>query len=365
MQDLTPIPISPKQRWREFRIAYLPIITFGAMIGVTALMWRSYVQPSAIIGEVETIHADIISSLDGTVQELHVDWLQPVTNGQVLAVVAPYDDEQIQSELLATEADLRVMKARMDLDQTRNLDSLARLNADLLTEKLDLELARIRLQYAENEFQRAESLLENRLISRGSGIDRNDFGYDVTVRDRDSLRVEIAAREKTVAGLETALTDLRTFTGGSRNPGEQAIEDAISAHHARIARLQSPLSLVSPIDGFVSKIDYRAGERVPAGIPILIVSKGKSDRILAWVNQPVNLRPQIGDIVEVRRMGMGSVRFEAKIIQVGTQLEPVSPMLRSPTANPERIEIGLPLLVQADAVRELLPGEPVILRVLR
>jgi hypothetical protein len=64
-------------------------------------------------------------------------------------------------------------------------------------------------------------------------------------------------------------------------------------------------------------------------------------------------------------MGMGSVRFEAKIIQVGTQLEPVSPMLRSPTANPERIEIGLPLLVQADAVRELLPGEPVILRVLR
>src|SRR3954462_12287317 len=84
-QDLTPIPIPPRQRWREFRIAYLPPLTFLLLVGVICWMWVNYVEPGGIIGEVETVHANIISTVAGTVRDLRVDQLQAVTNGEPLA----------------------------------------------------------------------------------------------------------------------------------------------------------------------------------------------------------------------------------------------------------------------------------------
>jgi hypothetical protein len=64
-------------------------------------------------------------------------------------------------------------------------------------------------------------------------------------------------------------------------------------------------------------------------------------------------------------MGMGQVRFQGTVVQVGSQLEAVSPMLRTPTANPERIEVGLPMLVKSAGARELIPGEAVQLRIVK
>ena len=97
-QDLTPIPIPPRQRWREFRVVYLPPVTFLALIGIICWMWSNYVQPGAIIGEVEMVHANIISTVNGTVLNLKVDYLQAVTNGEVLGHRAE-DVEQAQLRL--------------------------------------------------------------------------------------------------------------------------------------------------------------------------------------------------------------------------------------------------------------------------
>jgi hypothetical protein len=40
-------------------------------------------------------------------------------------------------------------------------------------------------------------------------------------------------------------------------------------------------------------------------------------------------------------------------------------MLRTPTANPERIEVGLPLLVRSTEALSLVPGEAVQLRLIK
>jgi len=368
-QDLTPIPIPPRQRWREFRVAYLPPLTFLTLVGVICWMWMNYVRPSAIIGEVETIHANIVSTVAGTVVDLRVDQLQSVTNGQIVAVIERLDADQLRAELGAAEADLRVMKARMDLDKTRNLDSYSRLRVALLEENLLLDVARIRLRQAQQELERAERLLAGQIISRGTTLkldsSRNDFGYEVTLRDRDSLQSEIAAREKTAGELEAQLKNVEQ-TGLVRvEPSDASIEEAIRAERERIEQLEKPLVLRSPIDGFVSEIACRTGEKISAGGTILVVGSHKSDRIVAWVHPPVLEKPQVGDVVLVNRMGMGQASFEGMVVRVGSQLEPVSPLLRTPTVNPERIEVGLPLLVQASAALELIPGEAVQMRVVR
>ena len=73
---LAPIPTPPAQRWREFRIQALPVITFLGILACVVVMWRQYVLPTNIGGEVEAIRANIISSVPGTIKELKVKRFQ-------------------------------------------------------------------------------------------------------------------------------------------------------------------------------------------------------------------------------------------------------------------------------------------------
>lgn len=323
-------------------------------------------MPPTIIGEVQPVRATIASAIDGTVAELKVELLEPVTDGQPLAIVSALEAEQLEAELAAIDADLRLMQARMDLDKTRNLDSYSQMRLDLLTEELNLELARVKLTQAEAEFERAQKLLESGLIARGQGVERNDFGYDIAKRDRDALRAEVAAREKSVAELRTALAQLEAAGATRLEPRDAAIEAAIAAQRERIRRLQGPVVLRSPIKGFVSAIYLFTGQKVTAGTPILMVSAEKSSRIVAWVRQPISHRPTIGDVVQVRRTQPGQPIIEGTVLKVGSQLEQISAgayPFGPPTT--QRIEFGLPFIVEVPEFVELIPGEPVQIRLIK
>lgn len=363
-QDLKPIPIPARQQWREFRVTYLPVITFAAMVVLIGWMWTHYVAPATIIGEVETVRANIITVVAGTVMELKVGRLESVTAGQELAVITVSDSDQLKSELAAMEADLRLMKARMDLDKTRNLNAYSQLREELLTEQLNLELARINLLQAEGELERAQKLFEGKIIGRGVGS-RDDTGLDVALRDRDGLRAQVTTHEKTVAELQSAVERLRAAGAAQVDPTDTAVENAIAAQRELLQRLQKPITLRSPINGFVSVVNHLAGEKVTAGQPILVVSAEKSDRIIAWVRQPVTTRPQVGDVVEVRRMRLGQRPFEATIVRVGKQLEQINPTAVTLNQTIERAEFGLPLIVEAANTLDLIPGEALQLRIIR
>jgi multidrug resistance efflux pump len=275
------------------------------------------------------------------------------------------DSDQLAAEIAAAEADLRVMKARMDLDRTRNLDAYSRLRLDLQVEQFGLEVARIRLTQAESEFERAKKLLDLQVSSRGATETRNDFGYDVALRDRDAFRVEVMAREKNVSDLRTSLQKMEQAGAARLDPTDAVVEQAIQAQRDRLERSRRPIELRAPIDGFVSDIDIQPGEKVTTGATIAVISASTSDRIYAWVRQPVTTRPEVGDVVQVRRIAMGEGAFEAKVVKVGEQLENINPSLLLPNRNPERAEVGLPLLVQSPDVRQLIPGEAVQIRWVR
>ncbi|MCS7337668.1 MAG: HlyD family efflux transporter periplasmic adaptor subunit [Verrucomicrobiae bacterium] len=358
-----PIPIPLRERWRWFRINYLPVLTFGVLVVAAGWLWKHYIVPPTIIGEVQPTRAPIVSAVDGTITELKVELLEPVTNGQPLVVVSALEPAQLEAELQAIEADLRLMQARMDLDKARNLDAYSQLHFDLLTEELNLELAKVRLVQAEAEFERAKALLESGFIARGQGMARNDFGYDVALRDRDALRAEVTAREKTVTVLRSALAQLEAAGAARVEPRDDAIERAIAAQRERLRRLQGPVVLTSPINGFVSAIHLFAGQKVTAGTPILMVSAERSRRVVAWVRQPVTRRPSVGDTVEVRRLAPGQPIYEGTVVKVGAQLEQISAGAYPFSAStPQRIEFGLPLIVEVSESAELIPGEAVQVR---
>ena len=91
MDPLAPIPTPPAQRWREFRIQALPILTFIAVLACVVSLWHSYVLPTNIVGEVEAIRTPLISAVPGTIRELKVTRFQRVKAGDLLVQIDPAD----------------------------------------------------------------------------------------------------------------------------------------------------------------------------------------------------------------------------------------------------------------------------------
>src|SRR5688572_8180574 len=167
MQSLPPIPTPASQRWREFRIQILPVIVFVGILAATAVMWKNFVHPSGIVGEVEAVKVNVISLQDGQVAELNVDRLQYVTNGQVLGRIIITDPEMLRASIANVQAEFHVLRARMRLDERRNDQAVQQMRLDLGEEKMLRELAFASLELATNTLNQTEALfnqgLENKL----------------------------------------------------------------------------------------------------------------------------------------------------------------------------------------------------------
>ena len=55
MSDLPVIPTPPGQRWREFRVIFVPPIVFVGTLLAIFLVWKDYVSPPTLIGQVDKI----------------------------------------------------------------------------------------------------------------------------------------------------------------------------------------------------------------------------------------------------------------------------------------------------------------------
>jgi len=116
----------------------------------------------------------------------------------------------------------------------------------------------------------------------------------------------------------------------------------------------------------VSVVHRLSGEAVQAGEPILTISGMRAEKIVAYVRQPMQQRPQVGMTVEVRSRSEGRMAGRGEVLSVGGQLEPILPELRVHRAStvPE-VEYGLPVLLTVPQELGLIPGEIVDLVVAR
>ena len=78
MDSLPPIPTPAAQRWREFRIQILPVIVFVCTMVAIALMWRSFVQASRVVGEVEAVKVKSAQPRNGVADKSGRSWPQTI-----------------------------------------------------------------------------------------------------------------------------------------------------------------------------------------------------------------------------------------------------------------------------------------------
>lgn len=375
MTDVRPIPSPPAVRWREFRVRALPPIMFVVLVAVGALLWQRHAVPARIVGEVESIRADLKTTVAGTVVGLRVNSFQSVRSGDPLAQVLTTTPQILESTLAVIRAEVDLLLAQTDPLVTRERAQLdyERLRTEWLDQRVQLATGRMRLQFAEAEFERMTRLFETEppIASR--------VEYETALRDRNALRDEVAAREQL---LDQVAQRLEQFVLASPDRGEDAEARALRAairvqeQRLRLAEAElSPVTLASPLGGVVSAVYRQPGENVVAGDSILTVTSAKSDRIIAYLVPPWTEEPTVGTPVEVRARTTRRTAAIATVTHVGTYMEPVRETLMGSLLGRRVVldgrapglaatEIGLPIVVTLPPELHLRPGELVDMRLL-
>ncbi len=348
MEPLSNIPTPPHLVWREVRHRLVPGLVFALAVVAATVLWREQVAAPQLVGEVEAVASDVITVEDGSVLTIDVDRYEPVTAGEVIGEIRVSDPDSVRLELASIATELQVTQTRIVQDQQRILQDFEQLRLSWLQERVALATARVELQFAESELIRVTKLAADKLVS--------DDQFDLAKSVAESRRVEVGEREKLVVELEASIKRLAPDDAGRFDTFvNDKISQAIAAQEQLLNLAAKTVKLRAPINGLVTAIHHRPGERVRRGEAIVTVTAVSSERIVAYLLNTATLPPQPGDSVHVRsRMNRRQTGL-AKVLRVGHHYETVSTNVMA--ANPGFATRGLPVLISVPDNLALLPGE--------
>lgn len=350
---LEPIPSPPGHLLREFCHRVLPTLAFAAAILASTVIWKVRFNGIQIFGEVEPVRASVTAVEGGQLVSWTVERFQPVTNGQLLGTIQLLDPDAVRSELSVLATELSLMRSRMALDEARNEQNVETMRARWLEARVNLATARVTLENARRDLERSRSLRADRIVS--------DAEFDLAQSAFDALLAEVNERTRVVEGLDEAVRTLDTTHRRTQGGSLDVIAEALTAQERLLLRQRDQL-LRAPIDGIVSVVNHRVGERLIPGSIVAVVAAQRSERIIAYVRQPLMLDLQPGMQVQVRTRGRGARTATSQILHVGSEIEPI---LTPSFLRPFNLDVdhGLAFSVAVPPDLPVLPGEMVDLTV--
>ncbi len=347
MERLEPIPSPPGHLVREFFHRAVPVIVFAIGTASMALLWNTRFSGTILFGEVEPIRADVTTTAGGTITEVLVDRFQTVTNGQLIATVETMDTDAARRALDVLRSELQVMRSRMALDEARNDQNIEGVRVRWLEARVDLATARVSLENARRDLQRADALFTDRIIAEAE--------HDAARSVFEALDAEVRERAGLLEGLQSMLDRLDSASQRDRSGSLQGLSQALAAQEREVeaARVEQ---VRASMDGVVKAINHRAGERVPAGAILSTVTSPHSEHIVGYVRQPLIIDPRPGMPVEIRTRGPKRQVVRSSIRSVGSDLELINSPLRLRGFD-NAVERGLAFFVDLPPELDVHPGE--------
>jgi multidrug resistance efflux pump len=342
MDDLKPIPTPAAQRWREFRIQALPILTFIGIIACIGLLWQRYVFPSNIIAQVEMETASVITTLPGRIEDIKVQRFQHVKEGQILAIVNVTDTNMLQASLRAVEADLFVMRQRIEEGYLRAGQTYERERLTYLEQLAQLQVDRVNAKLAEAEYQMEADLYAS-TISSSNNLNAAKYRWEAATTRVKEMENFLKEKQQVLPRLQSDMTN-----------AVAAVDRATKAQQGVLSATTN-LILRAPMDGIITGVSNHIGEFVMGGTPIITMSATEAEQIIAYMRPPLTQVPKAGDTLQIRRRTFKRQAAVATIREVGTQLEPIAPTLVPPSTA--QVELGLPFAVNLPPNLGLVPGE--------
>lgn len=356
---LPPIPTPPAQRWREFRLIYLPRAFFLAGVVLAAVLWSRWVAPATTVAEAQLTQAEVRATHAGVVAALDVTQLQSVAAGQVIGQLAVANTQVLEATLAVIRAEVGMLTATSQgvTDRQRMAIEWERLQLESMTHRVELVGLKIRLQQAEEEIARSRPLRDAGLVTEESFSQLNT--------NRAALSAQAAEQARLVAHIEDLLAKHAppaeqdaAFSSATAMAAALKVQDS----KLKLAEAQlAPQPLVAPIAGVVSQVVRRRGEAVAAGEPILRIDATRSERLVCYLRQPLALEPKPGMSAQVSTRSGPRRVLAAKVMEVGAVMEPVPASLMAAMRLPASMLPELGLRVQLSVPDDLVlrPGEQV------
>ena len=356
------IEVPVAQRWREFRMRYLPIGVFLMAAVAAFFLWQQTVVGPSMIGAVESRQALVITPDAGFVTNLFVRPFQLVKQGDPIAAVVSTDIRMMSSQVqdLRSRIAMSQLEINSMMDRERIAFDFQALSMNTLRFRAELASARAELPTLESSLTRAEQGWKDRVVPY------ND--YEFALRLRDATKARVTELERLVTDAEARLNQAASTAGSftnfaAANSLPEALKRLTSQRQDVDEVRRAPMILYAPIDGTVGSILRQAGENVLAGDTIVTIHSLTGERIVGYVRQGLAATPKKGTPVTVRCRNNTREEAVAKIEEVGYRYEPITnhALLRPGVT----FEMGMPFGVTIpEKLRPILrPGELVDLAV--
>jgi multidrug resistance efflux pump len=341
-------------RWRDARLRLLPSVIFLAAGTTLAFLWKDYMRAPNLVGQAESIQANVSSYKAGVVAQLGVSRFQRVKAGDTVGQVLVTDPRILASSLAVIQAEIEMLRVSMEpiANQQRTAMDYSQLRLDWMKQRTQLGMARVNLQLAEADYHRKEELFKDRIVSQRA-LEESKAGQDRLKKEVDELNWLVDEQTRHFQQLQpTNGLDIAQVSDAPLRAAIAAQETKLRLTEAELA----PIILQAPVDGMITAIFHRSGEAIAAGEPIVSVAAANSLRIVGYIRPPVVAEPKVGMRVEVRTRGPRSQVGMAEIIEIGTQFEATVPALQLPVKL-ATLDLGLPLGISIPSNLSIRPGE--------
>jgi HlyD family secretion protein len=247
-------------------------------------------------GTIEMDEVDVASLVGGRLTRLTVIEGDTVTAGDTICVL---DHGEISASLAAQAAEAQRAQA-----QARDLQQGSR-PAELEIARAALNAANADLELAKTEYDRTERLVKQGLSAQA------DLDRGRALRDAAQARAASAAEQ------------LRLQEQGFRRQQVTAAKQSAVAADAQLAGAKSradELVLTAPRSGVVLLVNYRAGELVPASMPVVTLGDPDSLWMRVYVAAPLLTRVKLGAAVEVRPVGIKKP-YHGHVVSIAREAE--------------------------------------------
>jgi multidrug resistance efflux pump len=364
MQPLPVIPTPPGQKWREFRIRFLPLIVFACTITGIYFIWSKALLPPTMMAQVEAVSTLVRSPQTGIITNLFIAPFQEVHAGDPIAAVSTTENRQIDSRLQMLRSQISLLQLELGtlVDQDRLAFAYHDYRLEYMRLNRDMDRAKAELPHAEFDLNLSKNLLSDKIVS--------EFEYHTFASRVDILHADIGHLTDMTADLKSRLENtekLGEFSTTKTNVlSLKETLDQLATAQRELEDLQStPVLLRAPIDGVVTEIMFRAGETVTEGDIIATISARDSERVIGYLRQPFAITPESGMPVEIRTRSWERAAAQSTVAAVGAQYVVITNLaFVHPNLPPE---VGLPLAITlpAELKKIVRPGELVDVTLLR
>ena len=307
-----------KQNWRKWLVAIAVIVVIG--IGAWTMFRPGAVSVALTTPEIRTVRsfveeegttrlADVYTldmPLNGTLEPLDVEVGEEVEAGQIVFQVDPFPIEQRLRELqsLIAQSQARITGVEVGKPKAEEIESAAlrvqEMRDALTISQRAVSVAKINLDEAQRNYERAQSLLQQQVVSQ-TYFDEAQSRFESLQQQYSRTQLEVQAAEKALRQAELAYERIVDSVDDNEYMREdyQAQIEAIEAQIASLRRDLKKTDVKAPVSGPILSKEFESRRVLTAGTPVLTIGDPASLEIESDILSEDIARIRAGQPVEI------------------------------------------------------------------